>query len=245
MNIYQSIQNKKAQGKKQFAVLIDPDKPTDIQVENIAKLGTDADVDCFFVGGSLLTNNNLDSCIKILKVNSEVPIVLFPGNTLQMSNKADGFLFLSLISGRNAEMLIGRQVISAPYLKLSGLEVISTGYMLIDSGKPTTVSYMSNSIPIPSDKKDIAACTAMAGEMLGLNLIFMDGGSGAKNHIPLEMIKMVNKSIDVPLIIGGGIRTPEDAKKIAEAGADLIVVGNKFEKDYSLISEMAEAIHSV
>ncbi len=245
MNIYQSILNKKKENKKQLAVLVDPDKPNEKQVINIAKLASEANVDLFFVGGSLLTNNNLDICIKLLKENSTIPVVLFPGNTLQMSNKADGFLFLSLISGRNAEMLIGRQVISAPYLKLSGLEVISTGYMLVDSGKPTTVSYMSNSTPIPSDKKDIAACTAMAGEMLGLKLIYMDGGSGAKNHIPLEMIEMTSKSIEAPLIIGGGIRDAETAKNIATAGADIVVVGNRFEENPDLIKEIAEGVHSI
>lgn len=245
MNIYQSILEKKAKGKKQFAILVDPDKPSEDQIIEIAQKAKDAKVDYFFVGGSLLTNNNLDSCIKLLKGNADIPVVLFPGNTLQMSAKADGFLFLSLTSGRNAEMLIGRHVIAAPYLKLSGLEVISTSYMLIDSGRPTTVSYMSNSFPIPADKNDIAACTALASEMLGHKLVFMDAGSGAKNPISTEMIQMVSQSIEVPLIIGGGIRTPKLAIQSAKAGADLIVVGNKLEDDSDLIGKMAKAIHSV
>lgn len=245
MNIYKSITEKKKQGKKQFAILIDPDKPSEKELKKIARIASENKVDYFFVGGSLLTNDSLDVCIKIIKANCDIPVVLFPGNALQMSPKADAFLYLSLISGRNPELLIGAHVISAPYLKLSGLEVISTGYMLIDGGKSTTVTYMSNSLPIPADKPDISSCTAMAGEMLGMKIIYMDAGSGAQNHIPLEMVKMVSQSVDVPLIIGGGIRTPELAVEVAKMGADLIVVGNKFESDPNLISKIATAIHSI
>jgi phosphoglycerol geranylgeranyltransferase len=228
---------------KKLAVLVDPDKPTDDEIINLAKQAALAKVDIFFVGGSLLTNDNLDSCIKLLKANADIPVVLFPGNTYQLSSKADGFLFLSLISGRNAEMLIGRHVIAAPFLKLSRLEVISTGYMLIESGRPTTVSYMSNSIPIPSDKNDIAICTALAGEMLGMKLIFMDAGSGAANHVPIQMIEAVSGTISVPLIIGGGIRSADNAASIAKAGADVVVVGNVLENNPELLDEMSAAVH--
>jgi putative glycerol-1-phosphate prenyltransferase len=229
---------------KKLAVLVDPDKPTDEQVVQLAKRAENAGVDFIFVGGSLLTNDNLDTCIRLLKANSSIPVVLFPGNSLQLSGKADAFLLLSLISGRNAEMLIGRHVIAAPFLKLSGLEIIPTGYMLIDSGKPTTVSYMSNSIPIPSDKNDIAMCTAMAGEMLGMKLIFMDAGSGALSPVPHEMIDQVSKSIQVPLVIGGGIKTPEMAAAAAKAGADVVVIGNTLEKSPELIEAFAHAVHT-
>lgn len=229
---------------KKLAVLVDPDKPTDEQVVQLAKRAEKAGVDFIFVGGSLLTNDNLDSCIRLLKANSAIPVVLFPGNSLQLSGKADAFLLLSLISGRNAEMLIGRHVIAAPFLKLSGLEIIPTGYMLIDSGKPTTVSYMSNSIPIPSDKNDIAMCTAMAGEMLGMKLIFMDAGSGALSPVPQEMIDQVCKSINVPLVVGGGIKTPEMAAATAKAGADVVVIGNTLEKSPELIEAFAHAVHT-
>ncbi len=157
--------------------------------------------------------------------------------------KADAFLFLSLISGRNPEMLIGRHVISAPYLKLSGLEIISTGYMLVDSGKPTTVSYMSNSFPIPADKNDVALCTAMAGEMLGMKLIFMDAGSGANTPVPEAMIAAVKGSIDVPLIIGGGLRTPELAVRAVKAGADVVVIGNILEKQPEMLEAFVQAVH--
>lgn len=244
MNIYSQITEKKANGKKQFAVLIDPDKLDDKQVKHIAELALKAEVDYFFIGGSLLINNSLDSCITRLKKETAIPIVLFPGNNMQLSYKADGILFLSLISGRNAEMLIGRHVIAAPYLRLSSLETISTGYMLVESGRPTTVSYMSNSVPIPADKVDIACCTAMAGEMLGMKLIYMDAGSGALNPISEKMINGVSRSIEIPLIIGGGIRTPELAETNCKAGADVIVIGNAIEKDAGLINEIADAIHS-
>ncbi len=240
-----TVYNEFLKPRKKLAVLVDPDKPSDEEIYGLATMAAQSSVDFFFVGGSLLTNNNLDSCIKILKSNTQIPVVLFPGNTNQLSNKADGFLFLSLISGRNAEMLIGRHVIAAPYLKLSGLEVISTGYMLIESGRPTTVSYMSNSIPIPSDKNDIAVCTAMAGEMLGLKIIFMDAGSGAQNPVPLSMIRSVSGSIEVPLIVGGGIRSAEVAKSIASAGADVIVVGNVLENNPGLLHEISDAVHAI
>jgi len=225
-----------------MAVLVDPDKQSMDEHQKIAQLGQNAGVDFFFVGGSLLTSDSLYHCIKILKENSDIPIVLFPGNTYQVSRNADAMLFLSLISGRNPDMLIGMHVIAAPYIKLSGIETIPTGYMLIDSGKPTSVSYMSNSFPIPNDKKDIAACTAMAGEMLGLRLIFMDAGSGAKNPIPLDMIRFVKDSLEVPLMIGGGLRTPDSIRQTLRAGADIIVVGNRFEEKPELITAFAEVV---
>jgi putative glycerol-1-phosphate prenyltransferase len=196
------------------------------------------------VGGSLLTSDTLYHCVRTLKENSNIPVVLFPGNTYQIARNADAMLFLSLISGRNPEMLIGMHVLAAPYIKLAGLETIPTGYMLIDSGKPTAVTYMSNSFPIPNDKKDIAACTAMAGEMLGLKLIYMDAGSGADKTIPEDMIRFVKDSIDVPLVVGGGIKSPEQLQSILDAGADVAVVGNRFEAHPELIREFAEVVRS-
>ena len=243
MNIYNQILENKKQGKKSFALLIDPDKQDKSELISVIKKAKQAKTDYFFVGGSLLTNDSLDSCLTTLKENSNIPVVLFPGNAMQVNDKADGILFLSLISGRNAEMLIGRQVITAPILKQSSLEVLPTGYMLIDSGKPTTVSYMSNTTPIPAEKNSVAACTAVAGEMLGLKLIFMDGGSGAQNPISEEMITEVSKSVSTPLIIGGGISSGEKAAANCKAGADIIVVGNAIEKDENLIIEIANAVH--
>lgn len=228
--------------KKQLAVLIDPDKLSQSQLQTTARNSQDSGVDLLFVGGSLMTSDSLFHCVKTLKENSDIPVILFPGNTYQIARNADAMLFLSLISGRNPDMLIGMHVLAAPYIKLSGLETIPTGYMLIDSGKPTAVTYMSNSFPIPSDKKDIAACTAMAGEMLGLNVIFMDAGSGASRTVPEEMVEFVKGSIGIPLIVGGGIKTPESAESIMRAGADIIVVGNKLEEEPGLIGEFANAV---
>jgi putative glycerol-1-phosphate prenyltransferase len=174
-----------------------------------------------------------------------IPVILFPGSSTQVSKYADALLYLSLISGRNPELLIGQHVVSAPVIKQSGLEIMSTGYMVIDGGAPTTVSYISNATPIPADKNEIAMCTAMAGEMLGMKLIYMDAGSGAKRPITESMIEKVASCIEIPLIIGGGITNPEKAYLNCKAGADIIVVGNAIEKDESLIMEMAAAVHSV
>ncbi|MGY8931515.1 MAG: phosphoglycerol geranylgeranyltransferase, partial [Flavobacteriales bacterium] len=231
MSIYNNILKSKKEGKKIFAILIDPDKQTNEELLETVNIANNSNVDYFFVGGSLLINNSLEQSILTIKSNSSIPVVLFPGNAMQVSENADAILFLSLISGRNPEMLIGQQVITAPLLKQTDLEVLSTGYMLIDSGKPTTVSYMSNTTPIPYEKNYVAACTAMAGEMLGLKLIFMDGGSGAKTPISSQMIKSVSDNVDVPLIIGGGICSADKALENCQAGADIIVVGNAIEKE--------------
>ena len=242
-NIYKHITQNANNGKKSFAILIDPDKQDINKLKKIIKKAEESKVDYFFVGGSLLSYDSLDDCINTLKQNSKIPVILFPGNTMQINDKAEGILFLSLISGRNPDMLIGKQVIAAPILKESSLEVISTGYMLIDSGQQTTASYISNTQPIPSNKNTVAVCTALAGEMLGLKLIFMDGGSGAKNPISEKMITSVKKAINLPLIIGGGINSAKKAIDNCKAGADIIVVGNAIEKNINLINEIATAIH--
>lgn len=243
--IYNSLMEKKRHGKKSFAVLIDPDKVNDGKMQNLIDLAMSAKVDYFLVGGSLVISNYLDECVQYIKRSCNIPVILFPGSPSQVSKYADALLYLSLISGRNAELLIGQHVISAPVVKSSGLEIMSTGYIVIDGGAPTTVSYISGAAPLPSDKNDIAMCTAMAGEMLGMKLIYMDSGSGAKRTISESMIEKVSKSISVPLIIGGGITDPEKAYLNCKAGADIIVVGNAIEKNETLIAEMAAAVHSV
>ena len=245
MDLYKNILQKKEQGKKLFAILIDPDKQKNSELLLIIKNANESNVDYFFVGGSLLINDNLNDCIKTIKDNSKIPVILFPGDAMQINQNADGILFLSLISGRNPELLIGKQVITAPILKQTDLEVISTGYMLIDSGKPTTASYMSNTMPIPRNKIGVATSTAIAGEYLGLKLIYMDGGSGAEQPIIIDMIKKVSNSIKIPLIIGGGICSAKKAIDNCKAGADLIVVGNAIEEDPSLILDISQAIHSI
>ena len=242
MAIYDKFQDKT---RKKLAVLVDPDKPSDVQILSIVEKANAADVDFFFVGGSLLVTDSLDHCIKIIKEHSNIPVLIFPGNSLQISKYCDGFLLLSLISGRNPEMLIGRHVIAAPYLKLYGNEIIPTGYMLIDSGKATSVSYMSDTTPIPHDKDDIAMCTAIAGEMLGLKLIYLEAGSGALMPVSTSMISKVSQMINIPLIVGGGIKTPEMAADAVKAGADIIVIGTAFEKEPEMLKKFAEAIHGV
>src|SRR6476619_53851 len=243
--LYHQIQERKSSGKQSFAVLVDPDKVNVATTEQLVSLAVDARIDYFFVGGSLVISNNLDECIRQIKVSCSIPVIIFPGAPSQLSRYADALLYLSLISGRNPELLIGQHVISAPAVKQSGLEIMPTGYMVIDGGAPTTVSYISNAAPIPADKNEIAMCTAMAGEMLGMKLIYMDAGSGAKRPISESMIESVAQKIEMPLIIGGGIIEPEKAYRNCKAGADVIVVGNAIEKDSSLIKEMSAAVHSV
>ncbi len=242
--IYHHIREKKKARKKSFAVLVDPDKVRPAELDKLTRLAVDAKVDYLLVGGSLVISNHLDECILAIRERCNIPLILFPGSPSQISRHADALLYLSLISGRNPELLIGQHVISAPMVKQSGLEIISTGYMVIDGGAPTTVSYISNAAPIPSNKNEIALCTALAGEMLGMKLIYMDAGSGAEKAIPEEMIAAVAAQISVPLIVGGGIRDPEKAYLNCRAGADLVVVGNAIEKDSTLISEMAAAVHA-
>src|SRR5215207_9331400 len=242
-DVYNALLEKKQAGKKSFAVLIDPDKVSASSLDETIAVALEAKVDYFFVGGSLVISDHLDVCIQQIKKNSSIPVLLFPGSPSQISRHADALLYLSLISGRNADLLIGQHVISAPFVKKSGLEIIPTGYMVVDGGAATTVSYISNATPLPADKEDIAMCTAMAGEMLGMKLIYMDAGSGAKTAISEKMIAAVAKHIDVPLIVGGGIRDAEKAYLNCKAGADVIVIGNAIEKNASLIAEIASAVH--
>lgn len=241
-DLHKSLLGLKQAKQKGFAVLVDPDSVSLQQVEQVAKQCNDARVDYVFMGGSLMTSNHLDQCIVRFKECSNIPVLLFPGSPSQVSKEADALLYLSLISGRNPELLIGAHVVSAPVVRESGLEIISTGYIVVDGGAPTTVSYMSHSAPVPHDKNDIALCTALAGEFQGKNIIYMDAGSGAKNPISEGMIKSVSFNISLPLVVGGGIITPEKAYNNCKAGADVIVVGNAIEKDPALIAEMSSAI---
>ncbi len=233
-------------GIKQLAVLIDPDSiNSEEQLLNTCNLCEQAGVDLLLVGGSLITNGFWDRCIDLLKAHSNIPVVLFPGNVMQTHKKADAILFLSMISGRNPELLIGKHVIAAPVLKKSNIEVIPTGYMIVDGGNITSVMYMSNTTPIPANKNSIAACTAMAGEMLGLKVMYMDAGSGAKNPISPSMIKEVKQSISGPLFVGGGIKTTDGAISACMAGADIVVVGNAIEKNPNLIISLVKSVHGL
>ncbi len=242
--IYTELIKARQQGKKKLAVLIDPDKMRMGKLDQIIDLSVRCHVDYFFIGGSLLVNSQLDQCLQTIRQRTHIPMILFPGSSYQLSNKADALLFLSLVSGRNPDLLIGQHVIAAPYIKLSSLEVLPTGYMLIDGGVGTTVMYMSNTSPIPATKSDIAVCTALAAEMLGLKLIFMDAGSGATKPISAEMIAAVRGAVSVPLIVGGGIRSADKVEENLKAGADVIVMGNAFEHDPSLMIDISAAIHT-
>ncbi|MEJ2003995.1 MAG: geranylgeranylglyceryl/heptaprenylglyceryl phosphate synthase [Cyclobacteriaceae bacterium] len=240
-----TILNKLTNGRKALAVLIDPDK-----VENPAELGSllrmasECYIEFIFVGGSHLMRNNLTDVIEEIKLSTDIPVVLFPGSTMQIDKNADAILFLSLISGRNPELLIGQHVVAAPILKNSGLEVLPTGYMLISNERNSSVAYMSNTSPIPTDKHSVAASTAMAGEMLGLKAIYMDAGSGASEVIPPRMISAVRKNINIPLIVGGGINTIEKARKALDSGADVLVIGNAIEKNPDLMIGVSELIYA-
>ncbi|MBL7884024.1 MAG: geranylgeranylglyceryl/heptaprenylglyceryl phosphate synthase [Bacteroidia bacterium] len=237
---YLSILKSKKANKKLFALLIDPDK-FDVSV---LKKATLSKVDFILIGGSLITNGNFEACIEVIKKNCKIPLLIFPGNELQISSKADGILLLSLISGRNPDLLIGKHVLAAPLLKKSKLEIIPTGYMLIDSGKQTAALYMSNTNPIPYSQNEIAMSTAMAGEQLGMKMIYMDAGSGAEKCVSANMIKKVKSVIDIPLIIGGGINSVQKAKDACKAGADIVVVGNAIEKDSALLEKIVKTVHS-
>lgn len=239
-NIYNTILNNTANNKKMFGVLIDPDKQNVAELIKTIHVCNDANVDYFFVGGSIITKGDMNKTTRLIKENSSKPIIIFPGGPDQISTYADAILFLSLISGRNPDFLIGHQITAAPIIKKTDLEVIPTGYLLVDCGTITTAIYVSDTNPIPHENADIAATTALAGQYLGLKLTYIDGGSGAKKCISTEMIKKTKENLNTPLIIGGGIRTTDAAKKIYAAGADLIIVGNGAEENRSLITEIAD-----
>jgi phosphoglycerol geranylgeranyltransferase len=244
MTLLETLQLRHQQKRKSVAVLIDPDKVDDpSKLLSLVHLAGENCVDFFFVGGSLVTTGNLSEVVRMVKENVNIPVILFPGSSLQIDPSADAILFLSLISGRNPDLLIGQHVQAAPILKNSRMEVLPTGYILVNSGKTTSVAYISNTTPIPEDKFSLAACTAMAGEMLGLRLIYLDAGSGAEREISQKMINTVRKSVGVPLIVGGGINNSQKAMAAFEAGADLIVVGNALEKDPSLLNGISDRVY--
>ena len=225
-----------------MAVLLDPDKIEQNALDVLLVRTREFTVDFFLVGGSLVTNYAHKDVITTIRRHTNTPIVLFPGNPLHIEPSADAILLLSLISGRNPEFLIGQHVIAAPLLKKSGLQILPTGYMLVDSGTQTTVSYVSGTMPLPYDKPDVAACTAMAGEMLGLQLMYLDAGSGARWPVSANMIAAVRRAVDVPIIVGGGINSGEKAYEALKAGADLLVVGNGIEETPDLLPQLSAIV---
>jgi phosphoglycerol geranylgeranyltransferase len=228
--------------RKSFAVLIDPDKVNFDTFPAFLKSAEQNSVDFFFVGGSLITHYVITELIAAIHEHTSIPAILFPGSGLHIDASADAILFLSLISGRNSDFLIGQQVIAAPLLKQSGIEILPTGYMLVESGRMTTVSYISNTTPMPRNKPGIAACTALAGEMLGLKHMFLDAGSGAEFPVPAPVISAVRQAVDTPIIVGGGIDSYEKSFAALEAGADVVVVGNGIERNPELLPEIAASI---
>jgi phosphoglycerol geranylgeranyltransferase len=245
MSIYESLlATSKSKGAGYF-VLIDPDKIASDKLPSFIEQATEAGVDAFLIGGSLIVDDSFEQCIKTIKQHTKVPAVIFPGGVMQISPSADAILFLSIISGRNPQHLIGDQVLAAPIVKRIGLEAISTAYMLIESGRTTSAEFMSNTQPLPRHKPDIAVAHAMAAEILGFKLIYLEAGSGAEQSVPEEMIGAIAKYCSVPLIVGGGLRTPDDARRKVQAGARFIVTGTILEKNssVSLIKEFASAIH--
>jgi len=238
--IYQSMLDL-AGKRKLLALLIDPDETGVDELPGLLGHAAESGVSFVLVGGSLV-NNPVDQLICAIKGLTEIPVILFPGHPGQLSGKADAILLLSLISGRNPEFLIGNHVVSARFLSKSGLEIIPTGYMLIENGTISSVEYMSNARPLPRNKPDLSVSTAMAGEMLGLKLIYLEGGSGAQGIIPAGIISAVRENIKVPLIVGGGIRSGRDLRMVFDAGADIAVVGSSVEKDPSILREFAAII---
>jgi len=235
-DIYQSIVNSKV---KKFVLLIDPDKHNEASLSHLVKEINNSATDFIFVGGSLVSGR-LDHAIDLIKKYTRIPVILFPGNLLQLTDKVDAVLLLSLISGRNPDYLIGNHVLAAPFLKKSNLEIISTGYILVSDENTSSVEYISNTKPIPADKTDIVVATAIAGEMLGNRMIYLEAGSGAKKSVPCELVSAVRKNISVPLIVGGGIQTIDDVRDIYLAGADMIVVGNAVENNPGMVRKLGE-----
>lgn len=244
MDLYNQIIERKKSSSKTLAVLIDPNGLELRRLEYLMSISLKAKVDYFFVGGSTLKDNQLNPVIEMLNSQSQIPIILFPGSPNQIHNKADAILLLSLISGRNPDLLIGQHVDSSVTLHDSGLEIIPTGYLLIEGGKTSSVQRVSQTTPINSSDIETTIKTALAGQQLGLKLIYLEAGSGASIPVSKDMISAVSDILDIPLIVGGGIRSANQAKDALIAGADIIVVGNAFENNPDLIPEIADAVHS-
>jgi len=230
MTFYKYLKKQKKNNRKLWAILLDPDKVDLEQIDILTDKIHQSKADFILVGGSFISQNHLKKLVKKLKKYCKKPVILFPGGTNQLSNKADALLFLSLISGRNPEYLIGKQVEAAPFLYQSDLEIIPTGYILIENGHTTSVEYITNTKPIPRKKTDLVLATALAGEMLGLKMLYLEAGSGAKKPVPIKMIKSIAQHSSLPIIVGGGIRSRKQMLKAWAAGADIVVVGTAFEQ---------------
>lgn len=245
MAVYSYLKKVSEEKGAVYLILIDPDKLDKKRLPQFLDLCHSSDVDGLLIGGSLLFDKDVAGFIADLKRNSNLPTIIFPGDINQVAPNADALLYLALVSGRNPEHLIGKHVLAAPLIKQSGIEPISTGYMLIESGTRTTAEYMSGSNPIPANKPEIAVATALACQYFGMKYVYLEAGSGAQRHVPAEMIRAVANTCDIGIIAGGGIRTPETAGKLARAGADIIVTGNYFEdeENWPVMNQFATAVH--
>jgi phosphoglycerol geranylgeranyltransferase len=226
---------------KKFALLIDPDKYSVQSLIATIYAADELKISAILVGGSLVSDR-IDSTLEIIKKNTNIPVILFPGSLLQLSSKADAILLLSLISGRNPDYLVGNHVLAAPYLKKSGVEVIPTAYILIGEGNSSSVEYISNTKPIPAEKYDLVVATALAGEFMGNKLIYLESGSGASNSVNAELVQLVKSNISIPLIVGGGLKNPQQIIDISKAGADIIVVGNAVENNLEILESLVKAL---
>jgi len=246
MTTYERILKVRNERGAGYFVLLDPDKNNRDALPSFVREATEAGVDGFLVGGSLMLSDDFEDHIKAIKQSTSVPVIIFPGSIMQVSAEADAILFLVLISGRNPDYLIGNQVLAAPIIKRSKLEALSTGYMLIEAGNTTSAEFMSNTKPIPRDKPDIALAHALAAEVIGMKLLYLDAGSGAHESVSEEMVRTIARSCSLPMIVGGGIRTPDEARKKVEAGASFVVTGTITEVNNhrSFIREFAEAVHA-
>jgi putative glycerol-1-phosphate prenyltransferase len=245
MKIYNHIKSIIDEKGAAFFILLDPDKVNLNRLEEFIKIAEESGVDGFLIGGSLMMSGDFEELVKKVKSFSSLPIIIFPGSITQVSNYADAILFISVISGRNAEHIIGKQVLAAPLIKKAGIEALGTGYILVDSGLTTTAVYMSGSFPVPRNKPDIAAATALAAEYLGMKFVYLEAGSGAQLSVPNEMVKAVSKVCSIPIIVGGGLRDPKDVADKVNCGASIIIAGNFFEdeKNWSSIKDFASATH--
>ena len=240
-NYLLSVKEEKGAG---YIVLIDPDKNSEKKLEEKISIINSSGVDAIFVGGSLILDNNCERRVAKIKSLSELPVIFFPGGISQLNKHYDAMLFMSILSGRNPHYLIGEQVIAAPIVKDLGIEAIPTGYLIIDGGNNSSVQFMSGSNPIPIEKPDILVAHALAAQYLGKKIVYLESGSGAKNPIPNHLLEAVKRYIDIPIIVGGGIRTPKSAYEKVQAGASFIVTGSVIEdNDTNLINEFADAIH--
>jgi len=245
MKVFEKLKSVADQKGGAYLILIDPDTRKGAELKDFVLEVSSQGADAILVGGSLIIDMDFQNSMKIVKENSKLPIIIFPGSVQQLSYDADAILYLSLISGRNPNYLFGEHVIAAPFIKKMGIEPISTGYMLFESGSTTTAEFMSNTKPLPINKPEIAMAHALAAQYFGMSVIYMEAGSGAKHAIPSSVVKAVSSYIDIPVIVGGGIRTPEEARERSEAGATFIVTGNIYDnsENIKLINEFARAVH--